>query len=295
MNRCRVLSSLPDEIPLSQINIFGTHDSAANYVYFGKSARCQTLEITQQLNLGVRLLDIRLHKCFMDFYLVHGFANCYIDKSKKSKMKFEFVLTACEKFLRENPMETIILSIKVDKGIHNDKFFSAFYKKYISGNEEKWYLKNKIPILSECRGKIVLMRRCKSHNDFNDIGGLDFSLWGEQGDKLYYPLNMPINSNQKAIVQDRYYLEAEDKWENCAKKALDEVFVDENNIALHFLSTSIRNKKQGLDKSAEIIASHFKEYPIEKAVGWLLFDFSTKELIDKLTASNFEIYQENNR
>ena len=161
-----------------------------------------------------------------------------------------------------------------------------FYKKYISGNEEKWYLGNKIPVLSQCRGKLVLMRRCRWRKKYYTKGGLDFSFWKDQGKKKYNSLPVILSKSQKAVVQDRYCLEAEEKWEKCVKPALDSAFTDEDNISVHFLSTSARKDRQGLDKTAETVNLCFKEYPLKKGCGWLLFDFPDGEIAEKVIRSN---------
>lgn len=283
-----VLSLLPDGMFLSQINLFGTHDSMTAYVDFENVARCQFLTMEQQLSLGVRLFDIRLSKRAGEFYLVHSFANCYKDQGKKERMNFDFVLSRCEKFLEENPKETVILSVKQDRGLQFKGFFSAFYRKYISGHEDKWYLKNENPTLCQCRGKIVLMRRCKWRKKYKEKGGLDFSFWKDQGKKKYDSLPVILSEKQKAVVQDRYCLEAEEKWRKCAKPALEVADTDENNFAVHFLSTSTRINKQGLDKTAEIVNARFKEYPLKKGTGWLLFDFPDEEIAEKVIKSNLK-------
>ena len=67
----------------------------------------------------------------------------------------------------------------------NRFFFPAFYDRYIKDNENEWYLKNEIPTLGDCRGKMVLMRRCKVFPWWKkgESCGLDFSRWPDQSSK----------------------------------------------------------------------------------------------------------------
>ena len=55
------MSRLADDISLSDLNIPGTHNSAARYEPFPKTAKCQRLSLTAQLQAGVRFFDIRCH------------------------------------------------------------------------------------------------------------------------------------------------------------------------------------------------------------------------------------------
>lgn len=147
--------------------------------------RCQSLTVKEQLALGIRLFDIRLYKSGSTFYLCHSLADCFSDSEKKTKLTFDAVFEDLSSFLRENPDETLIVSIKQDRGIMNRFFFPSFYEKHILGKENQWYLKNEIPSLGACRGKMVLMRRCKVFPWWKKGKqcGLDFSHWKDQGSK----------------------------------------------------------------------------------------------------------------
>ena len=115
------------------------------------------------------------------------------------------VLSDFREFLTENPDETLIVSVKQDRGIINRWFFPPFYEKYIAGNENEWYLKNENPTLSECRGKMVLMRRCRVFPWWRKDKecGLDFSYWRDQGSKRKEKIyTVRQNKELRAVVQD---------------------------------------------------------------------------------------------
>jgi hypothetical protein len=78
--------NLDDIVFLSEINIAGTHDSSTAFVSMENMARCQSLTVKEQLDMGIRLFDIRLSKSGDEFYLVHAIADCFTDESKKEKL-----------------------------------------------------------------------------------------------------------------------------------------------------------------------------------------------------------------
>ena len=271
---------------ISEINLFGTHDSLTAYVDMEKVCRCQSLTLREQFALGVRLIDVRLNRKKDGFYLVHSLADCYEDREKKIPLSFSAVLGECLAFLKENPDEFIVMSIKQDRGIQSRFFFPAFFSQYIKGNEDKWYLGAEIPDLSECRGKIVLMRRCKVLPKFRKKTpcGLDFSHWRDQGKtwtEKIYPVR--LTKAQKATVQDRYGLAPERKWHKCAKPFLDSCKCDGDNICVHFISTAYRYKNESLVRTAEEMNSFFKEYDLKEGKGWFFFDFPDREIAKKFT------------
>ena len=287
-----VLTNLSDDIYISQLNIAGTHDSATAYVAMENTARCQDKTIAEQLQMGVRFLDIRLGKKGSEYYLVHSLADCYSDKGKSKRKTFSEVLETCKRFLKDNPKETVIVSIKQDRGIINRWFFPPFYDKYIRGDEKKWYLENRVPTLGECRGKLVLMRRCRVWSSFYKTaeGGLDFSFWKDQAKKKM-TANKVILSAEKdilcqALVQDRYCLDPERKWQ-CVKNYLDTAVTSVNELAVHFISTSAKTDGS-LVGTAEYINGEFMKYNLKAKTGWIICDFPTKELIEKIMKSNME-------
>ncbi len=280
----KLFSALPDGVYLSEVNVPGTHDSCTAFCTMENMSRCQSLTVKEQLAIGVRLFDIRLYKSGNTFYLCHSLADCFCESEKKNKLTFDTVLDHLRAFLKEYPDETLIVSIKQDRGIMNRFFFPAFYERYVKGNEKEWYLKNEIPTLGDCRGKMVLMRRCKVFPWWKKDKdcGLDFSHWKDQGSKRkekIYPVI--LNKKQKALVQDRYGLAPVRKWEKCERPFLDSCLCDKDNIAVHFISTAYRYKNENLTKTAEEINSLFKAYGLKEGKGWFLFDFPDEEIMEK--------------
>ncbi len=298
-----VLSQLDDGIYLSEINLAGTHDSCTAFVSMENMARCQSLTVKEQLKLGIRLFDIRLNRRGNEFYLIHSLADCYSDEAKTKKLTFSEVLSDFREFLEENPREALVVSIKQDRGIMSRNFFPAFYNKYIKGNEAEWCLKNENPTLGSCRGKTVLMRRCRVRKKFENSvdAGLDFSRWKDQGSSRKTKTEKTVLSVDSASIepivleaeiQDRYSLDCRKKWFLCAKPFLDRCEASEDKFCLHFISTSYRKKGETLAETAKEMNGYFKEYELrkDKAQGWFFLDFPDREIIEKINCSNQCIY-----
>ncbi|WP_048510768.1 phosphatidylinositol-specific phospholipase C [Chryseobacterium sp. FH2] len=144
---------------LTELTIPGTHDSGtypSNYA----PAKCQTMNFTDQLNSGIRFLDIRLKRGYDAdkdhvLWVYHGIADMDISFNGK-------VLGDCFQFLRDNSSETIIMSIKNESSPSKDGDKEKFYDdlKIAMGQfPNLFYTEDKIPSLKDIRGKIVLVRR----------------------------------------------------------------------------------------------------------------------------------------
>lgn len=137
---------------LSQLSIPGTHDSGALYEPFSGTAKCQSLTIAQQLDVGVRFLDIRCRHVDNAFAIHHG--------SVYQNMNFDNVLDAVIAFLNNNPSECVIMSVKEEHTASgNTRSFEATFDAYVQKNPGTWHLGDSVPRLREVRGRIVLLRR----------------------------------------------------------------------------------------------------------------------------------------
>lgn len=103
-------------------------------------------------------------------------------RAVKRNAAFDDILCDTAEFLKENPTETVIVSIKMDFGVNVKDFYKSFRSRYIDSQKDLWHTENKIPKLGAVRGKIVLMRRCMlGTNDLSSVdNGLDFSYWEDQ-------------------------------------------------------------------------------------------------------------------
>lgn len=278
---------------VSVINIPGTHDSATEFMNstMPKLYRCQGISIIEQIKLGARYIDARLQYKNKHFRLVHSIGDCRSAKAWNSALLyFDDVLADIKLFLQSNPSETILLSVKMDDGRNTNVFYREFYNTYIKGNEELWYMENRIPILDEVRGKIVFCRRCiLGDSSFSSLNnGLDFSFWeGQASCKSTLPLPCWFGNekNEKAVIQDRFRLKKEIKWQKAVVTMFEDYEPQDGVMNLNFLSAAGIPKK-----NADYINAEFKKYELpKKLLGIVIFDFIDNELSRKIIDTNFEV------
>ncbi len=153
------MALLPDNTPLRSITIPGTHDTCALMDFMlNDTSNNQVANLPQQLDMGVRFIDLRLHKNNDGTVgLYHGIKYMYIN--------FDNVMEFLKAFLDKNPTETIICMVKEEVFLSSGDGLS-FVKdidSLISSSRYKDYFyissDNKFPeTLGETRGKIILMR-----------------------------------------------------------------------------------------------------------------------------------------
>lgn len=172
------MSNLKDETPLAALSIPGTHNSPTHHAAL-PSVRCQAVSVKEQLNNGIRFLDIRVqpqdpnNPAAEGLILVHSAFPVSLTGHKYFRDLVNHVTT----FLEANPSETIIMSVKREGvGRSTDQQLSQILNHHYTQDSARWFTANRIPALGEVRGKIVVIRRF----------GLDDSLKGENdGTGLY--------------------------------------------------------------------------------------------------------------
>lgn len=215
---------------ISQLSIPGTHNSATSTTSL-IWAQCQSYSITDQLNWGVRVLDIRCGHVNNTFELYHGIIN--LNKT------FESVMSECEQFLKNHPRETIIMFVKEDYtgGGNTRSFEQTFRERYLTQSYRSlFYLADKLPTLEQVRGKIVLIRR------FSISGGSE-----SLGISTSWQDNTTFTSDLyvKMVIQDKYsisgYSEIGKKW-NIANSAFNATIsgskAEPQTMYINFLSAS---------------------------------------------------------
>ncbi len=287
------MKELDPNKPVLQYNIPGTHDCVTQYVQFSHISKCQNMNIYNQLCLGIRALDIRVASKEKRLVMVHGIAKAFNTPNRLGRqMDMEDVLGHCYRFLNENPSETIIFQFKNDSNSEDEKCFDNLFYTYINGNEEKWFAENRIPSLGEARGKIVLIRRCKSEkrNEFTDLNtGIDFSKWVEQDEAVPNPLVLKTSGEHAVsfIIQDRFKYKPVPRWNECIKPFLNRAKPFDGKYIIDYLSTA--GGLKGPQKNARFINAEFLKYPLRKSnyYGTVYCDFPSKELVCKIIETNF--------
>ena len=211
-----------DDVPLSLLSIPGTHNSPTCYRAL-PSVRCQAVPVRVQLNNGIRFLDIRMQPEHHEnlekdrLILVHG----AFPISFKGGKCFRDVVGEIEAFLDANPSETVVISLKREgTGKATDEHLSRILHRHYANDSNRWWTEPRIPKLGEARGKIVLLRRFRLHEDLKSMHdgcgwGLDAENWGD---------NTMNDTNGDVCVQDFYQvLETRniDAKIKCTKEHLD--------------------------------------------------------------------------
>ncbi len=290
------MKNISDCLLISHINLPGTHDSCAYRVQFPLLSKCQNATIAEQLNAGIRFLDIRVEKDGEKLKLVHDIADCKNPKNKSEKLYLESVINDCKKFLSENPSETILLSYKRDDGANQEETFDTFFENYIE-NDPIWYKENRIPILKEVRGKIVLLNRDnidKSNVKYTDFNtGINLSNWVYQKENVerIYEVAELLGRNgtltaKPFTVQDLYGLTPQKKWTLAVLPFIKNP-PETDGILITFFSCGslFFNPK----RSAKYINKKLSEITLKKAkkYGWIIMDYPTDKFIKEIINSNF--------
>ena len=153
---------------LRNVSLPGSHDTMALYSIADLAGQCQTLSLEEQLNLGVRFLDIRLKEDRNSLKAVHGF----IDQ----KASFASINKTVTSFLEKHPSEFIIMSIKEEAKASNSDI--SFEEALINSLDSDLYLKNQKTVptyVEEIRGKILILSRYKN----SSIGIPAFDGWAD--------------------------------------------------------------------------------------------------------------------
>lgn len=288
------MSALPDSRRLCELSLPGTHDSGTAFADFPLISRCQAYTIKEQIELGVRLIDVRLCLDEGELYFVHGAANCRERGLPFSRrLSFDSVfLDLCE-FLDKNPNETILLCIKSER-CSAEGFYSFFYDKYISANAERFYIKNRLPTLGECRGRLVLLTRNRADGSrFDDENsGLclcNFPFMTKLGSEVLIKREIPkadeAANREYLIAQDFYTLLPKKKWYSAVLPSLKQTKAGANFLYWNSTSTvgylcpwhaaHFINKK---------LLCYLKENPA--FYGCIVMDFANEELIDAIIGLN---------
>lgn len=280
------MKDLADETPLNAIVLPGTHDSATQYVQLGFFSKCQAKSIGGQLEAGYRYLDIRLAVEGDGMKLMHGFTNCRSGPMPwDSALSLDEVLEDCYAFLAAHPTETVVFAVKQEHGDESVAVFQTILNRSIQKNPSFWLLTDTLPSLGEARGKLVLLRRYEDEAGLGQAAGIPL-LWANQNGHEDLSLNTVSepNGSYTLWVQDRYEYDAEDKW-NAFSAGMAAAGTGEGDLAIHFLSTKGTAAYGHPYGFARVLNPRLTEQ--EKLSGWIVVDFASAPLAERIYRNNF--------
>ncbi len=178
---------IPGDTDLTELNLPGTHASGTAFIkLFPESSSCQQYSIADQLQNGIRVMDIRIRYDGTDYgklkiendtagtekwpfdimILSYGGIDCYESSAVSSeKLSVSKVINTCKEFVKTHPTETVVLQIKTETAPNDSDVYKADIKKGIKNIYN--YLDNdsmvrmveygdSAPMLDDIRGKVVI-------------------------------------------------------------------------------------------------------------------------------------------
>lgn len=260
-NRSDWMSKISDAALIRKISIPGTHDSGALYggptgFLASPYVVTQSMSIRNQLNAGIRFLDIRCRHYTDQLPIHHG--------EVYQKITFRNVLQSVTEFLTAYKSETVLMRIKEEyKSDGNTRSFSDTLRAYLSAfNSFIWTTSNGLanPTLKEVRGKIVILYDFETNYTF----GLDFK--------------------NSFTIQDEYKANIIDK-KNYILNTLNSAKKDS---VINFLSAQGRFGQSINDNAIEsnFFVFDYCQKNNPKYVGIVPADFPGQELIYQIIKSN---------
>ena len=229
------MTNLPDSVITSTLNIPGTHDTASARARDNqKLYKTHRYDYVQQLNIGTRLFDLRIHGSGSNSsYLCHSGSQC--DTPWDQKYYFSYMQQQTIDFLDKNSNETVFWICRNEKGNESDvakdilKFIEENYD-YIYKMQDS-YGDAGAPSLGDVRGKLVMLSRVYSIDSIKEdiktwntnnpdkiitesMFGINLCNWGSHDYKnLDNPLvNVYSNNGVNVSIQDNYNVSAGAKW-----------------------------------------------------------------------------------
>lgn len=282
------MARLPDDVPLGELSIPGTHDAGTQYVQLGFFSKCQARSVGQQLEDGFRYLDIRLAVSGDGLGLNHGFCDCRTSAAPGSgRLMLEDVLEDCYAFLSAHPTETVIFAVKQEYGDESVAEFQSILDRYIQADIEHWYLDSELPSLGEARGRLILLRRYDDEAELGMNAGIAL-IWPNQDGcddpvRAFSSEDCFVGSLTLA-VQDRYEYDEEEKWAAfCAGTDVPDA------VVLRFLSTKGHMTFGHPYRYAKELNPRLLTFCENQDVflGWTVVDFGNARLAWAIYEQNF--------
>lgn len=265
------MMGISDATPIDQINIPGTHDSASINKYVHSAYACQGYSITNQLRLGIRLLDVRL-KVLTDPNGNYSFVTCHGHIGYNEYQTFVSLLQECKSFLTNNSSETIIMSLKIDdyNGVPRYDYSNVYSAlENVLANYPTAEIQSTIPTLGSIRGKIFLYNRI---NNGNTLGVPLHWTNNTEGESVG-----PINYRQYSVfVQDRYEdLSFSSPEEDKTNLVLNAFAQKTDGMVVWNFASATSLKLFGVYIMPNLIQYFGQHTPRPVKFGWTLFDYPT--------------------
>ncbi len=283
------MAPLDGACSLALVNMPGTHDSGACHIAFHHFSRCQNKSVARQLETGARYFDIRIELQDGRLKLVHGIADCRPSWVPFRKLWLEDVLSDCYAFIDAHPSEAVILNFQTDDGKDRPAATDVLFERYIRPDSSRWFLENRVPLLSECRGKLVLFRRTEPGRTVvltDENSGLNFFDSGTKTRNLRH-IHSAVTGEVlgSALFCDDYFVNARRKW-GFISDCLENDRAAEKQYLINNLNAN--NGVWSPKMVARYVHPRILAYPFQKggAYGIVGFDYITAALAEKIILTN---------
>lgn len=263
------------------LSLPGTHDSGAAHNFMDFSGKCQDLSIKNQLEIGVRFLDLRLKQVNDNFAVYHSFIN--------EDLSFDDVMADCTSFLKEHPTEALVISIKKEDSTENSTLsFDDALKTRLAKYGTGIYTSRDIPVLDAIRGKISIISRY-----YGSTIGIDAYQGWVDGFKDSNTFTFDISEKNKLHVQDFYHFKDMDlkiqEIKNCLEFTSGYSTGENKTLTMNFFSGYFEDGfpptySVPVAKKANAWAKdHLDKY---SSTGIAIFDFITKDIAKAVWSKN---------
>ncbi|KAG6026126.1 hypothetical protein E4U41_001347 [Claviceps citrina] len=170
------MHELRDDWPLTMLSIPGTHNSPTCHPAL-PSVRCQAVPVPEQLQNGVRFLDVRVSASTPatdddDDAAAHALTLVHsaFPISLTGNRYLSELLDDVYRFLDQNPSEAVLMSLKREgTGKATDGQMGRLLRRaHLDRRPDRWWTEPRVPTLGEVRGRIVLIRRFGLDDDGDD-------------------------------------------------------------------------------------------------------------------------------
>ena len=165
--------------------------------------------------------------------------------------------------------------------------FQRILDSAVSKDPSFWLLTDSIPLLSEARGKIVLLRRYEDDVGLGERAGIPL-LWPNQNGYADTTKNIEMTDqgSYRLWVQDRYEYDTEAKWAAFTAGLLEKS-VQKEDVAIHFLSTKGTFVYGHPYAFARKLTPMLLSLPQSGISGWVITDFGSAPLAAHIYQANF--------
>lgn len=264
-NKVVWLKGISGKKRIGSISIPGTHDSGT-YNLAGGLHKTQTLSIKEQLESGIRYLDIRLKIDNNTLKVFHSFSY--------TGLTFDDVLTQVCSFLESTPSEAVLMRIK-EEGRKTGEAFENRFNFFITDkvyNQFFWKYQENNPTLDQVRRKIVIIQ--------------DFVSQVQYGPYLSY---FKVQDNFNPKFPDRIEKKKTSIRESffSAQKPGAEIVI--NHLSAVSLVPSILSPKTFADECNPFMRGLIYDNS-PTYVGFVIADYPDFELVQDVIGTNEEIF-----